>query len=150
MDGFTRNLDQRANAYSLNLYNKNGDGVDLAAVMDYTAPRSLIYLHSYPMYALDSQRYYTFSDGRIVTAMIDPADGQSKAATDNLVAYSADLGCGQLALTVMPAYVTDTFSEDAVNALTEQGIYCVWFSGNQLMHNQADLKLTVNKPYFTE
>ena len=79
--------------------------------------------------------------------MIDPADGQSKAATDNLVSYSEKLGCGQLALAVMPVYVADTFSEEAINALTEDGIYSVWFRGMQLMHNQKDLEVTVNAPY---
>lgn len=150
VDGFTRNLDPRGNAYSLNLFNRSEEGIDLAAVMDYTAPQSLVFLRSYPMYDLAYHRYYSFSDGRIVTAMIDPADGQSKAATDNLVSYSAKLGCGQLALSVMPVYVADTFSEDALNDLTEQGIYSVWFSGKRLMHNQKDLKLTVNTPYYTE
>ena len=149
VDGFTRNLDQRGNSYSLNLFNRYKDGIDLAAVMDYTAPKSLVVMRNYPMYALESKRYYSFSDGRIVTAMIDPADGQSKTATNNLVSYSTNLSCGQLALSVMPVYVADAFSEDALNALTEQGIYSVWFNGKQLMHNQNDLKLTVNDPYYT-
>ena len=150
VDGFTRNLDARNHSYSLNLFNRSGDDIDLAAVMDYTAPKSLVILRNYPMYNLESQRYYSFSSGRIVTSMIDPADGQSKSAMDNLVSYAADLTCGQLALTVMPVYVTDSFSEDALNALTQQGIYSVWFSGKQLMYNQKDLKLTVNDPYFTK
>ena len=149
VDGFTRNLDQRGNSYSLNLFNRYEDGIDLAAVMDYTAPQSLVVMRNYPMYALESNRYYSFSDGRIVTAMIDPVDGQSKTATNNLVSYSANLSCGQLALSVMPVYVADAFSENALNALTEQGIYSVWFNGKQLMHNQNDLKLTVNDPYYT-
>lgn len=149
IDGFTRNLDQRGNSYSLNLFNRYEDGIDLAAVMDYTAPKSLVIMRNYPMYALESKRYYSFSDGRIVTAMIDPVDGQSKTATNNLVSYSANLSCGQLALSVMPIYVADVFSEDALNALTKQNIYSVWFTGKQLMYNQNDLKLTVNDPYYT-
>jgi len=147
VDGFTRNLDQRGNTYSLNLFNRGEEGVDLAAVMDYAGPRSLVFLRGYPMYNRDLQRYYTFENGRIVTAMIDPADGQSKTAAENLVSYSAEMGCGQLALAVMPVYVTDAFSEATVNALTEQGIYSVWFRGKQVVHNQKDLQLTVKEPY---
>ena len=147
VDGFTRNLDQRGNGYSLNLFNRRGDGIDLAAVMEYSSPQSLVFLRSYPMSNLDAHRYYSFADGRIVTSMIDPADGQSKTATDNLVSYSAKLGCGQLALSVMPVYVADAFSEVALNALTEQGIYSVWFSGGQIMYNQQDLAFTVYDPY---
>ena len=150
VDGFGRNLDQRGNSYSLNLFNRREDGIDLAAVMDYSAPKSTVVLRNYPMYGLEAARYYSFSDGRIVTAKIDPADGQSKSATDNLVSYSAGLSCGQLVLSVMPVYVADTFSEEALNALTEQGIYSVWFSGKQIIHNQKDLRLTVNEPYFTK
>lgn len=146
-DGFTRNLDQRGNEYSLNLFNRRGDGIDLAGVMEYSSPQSLVFLRSYPMSNLDAWRYYSFTDGRIVTSMIDPADGQSKAAMDNLVSYSANLGCGQLALSVMPVYVADAFSEDGLNALTEQGIYSVWFSGEQIMYNQQDLSFTVYDPY---
>ncbi len=150
VDGFTRNLDRRENKYSLNLFNRIGSDIELAAVMDYTAPQSLVSLRSYPMSDLDSHRYYSFTDGRIVTSMIDPADGQSKTATDNLVSYSDALGCGQLALSVMPVYVADTFSEDALNALTEQGIYSIWFSGKQLMHNQKDPGITIKDPSYTK
>lgn len=148
LDGFTRNLDSRGGKYSLNLFNKSETGVELAAVMDYTAPQSLVFLRSYPMNDVDSWRYYIFEDGRIVTPMIDIADGQSKTATNNLVSYSDKLSCGQLVLSVMPLYVTDTFSEDALNALTEQGIYSVWFNGKHLMHNQENLELTfINSEY---
>ncbi len=150
VDGFTRNLDQRKNAYSLNLFNKGEDGIDLAAVMDYTAPQSLVFLRSFPMYDLDARRYYSFADGRTVTAMIDPADGQSKTAADNLVSYSDKLSCGRLALTVMPLYVAETLSEDALNALTEQGIYSVWFNGKKVMHNQKDLQITIKDPDYTK
>lgn len=147
-DGFTRNLDKRATAYRVNLFNKNENNVDLAAVMAYTGARSLVNLRSYPMYDVE-KRYYTFADGRVVTAMIDPADGQSKSATDNLLSYSTELSCGQLALAVMPVYVADTLSEEALNALTEQGIFSIWFKEQQLMYNEKGLSLTVNEPYYT-
>lgn len=146
-DGFTRNLDTRGLSYSINVFHMRDNGVDLAAVMDYSAPKSVISLRSYPMHNRDLSRYYTFDSGRIVSAMIDPADGQSKSATEDLVSYSAAHGCGQLALAVMPVFVADAFSEDVLNGLTEQGIYSVWFSGQQLMHNQNDLQVTVNEPY---
>ena len=147
-DGFTRNLDQNGNSYSLNLFNRFDDGIDLAAVMDYSAPKSLVSLRNYPMSGLDTGRYYSFSDGRIVTSMIDPADGQSKSALHNLVSYSESLSCGQLALRLMPVFVADTFSEDALNGLTQQGIYSVWFEGREICHNQPDLKQSPNDPYY--
>ena len=150
VDGFTRNLDQRKTVFSQNIFDKGDDGIDLVAVMDYTAPQSLVFLRSYPMYDLDARRYYSFAGGRTVTAMIDPADGQSKTAADTLVAYSAELSCGEIALRVMPVYVADTLSEDALNALTEQGIYSVWFDGKQIKYNQEDLMITVKDPDYVK
>lgn len=147
VDGFTRNLDLRGNTYRQNLFNLVADGIDLVGVMDYTGPKSLVFLRSYPMYDLAFHRYYCYEDGRIVTAMIDPADGISKSATENLLSYSDSLGCGQLALAVMPVYVADALSEDALNGLTRQGIYSVWFEGTRLLHNQQDLSVSLEEPY---
>ena len=147
VDGFTRNLDLRDNTYRQNLFNLSAEGIDLAGVMDYTGPKSLVFLRSYPMYDLSLHRYYCYEDGRIVTAMVDPADGMSKSATANLVSYSDALGCGRLALAVMPVYVADALSEDALNGLTRQGIYSVWFEGTHLLHNQPDLSVSLEEPY---
>lgn len=147
VDGFTRNLDLRDNTYRQNLFNLSAEGIDLAGVMDYTGPKSLVFLRSYPMYDLSLHRYYCYEDGRIVTATVDPADGMSKSATANLVSYSDSLGCGRLALAVMPVYVADALSEDALNGLTRQGIYSVWFEGTHLLHNQPDLSVSLEEPY---
>lgn len=147
VDGFTRNLDLRDNTYRQNLFNLSAEGIDLAGVMDYTGPKSLVFLRSYPMYDLSFHRYYCYEDGRIVTAMVDPADGMSKSATANLVSYSDSLGCGRLALAVMPVYVADALSEDALNGLTRQGIYSVWFEGTHLLHNQPELSVSLEEPY---
>lgn len=150
VDGFTRNLDRRNLSFSLNLFNKGDNGIDLAAVMDYTAPRTLVFLRSYPMYDLDARRYYSFEGGRTVTAMIDPADGMSKTAADNLVSYSETLTCAELALKMMPVFVADSFAEDVLTALTEQGIHSVYFSGKQIKYTQSDLKITISDKSYTK
>lgn len=146
VDGFTRNLDLRDQAYSLNLFEKGSS----VAVMEYRGGLSCAFLRSYPMYQEDKVRYYTFSDGRTVTALIDPNDGQSKAATDQLVSYSTDLGCAELALSLLPLYVTDSFSEEGINALTDRNIYSIWFVGNELRHNQQELNLTAIESGYTQ
>jgi hypothetical protein len=150
VDGFTRNLDQRNNTYRLNLFHMGENGIDQAGVMDYSGPKSLVFLRSYPMYDESFHRYYCYEDGRIVTAMIDPADGQSKASVAELVSYSAEMGCGRLALTMMDAFVADVFPEDMVKGWAQQGIYSVWFQGIQLLHSQADLSVTPEEPYYSE
>jgi hypothetical protein len=146
-DGFTRNLDRRDNTYRLNLFNLGEDGIDQAGILDYTGPKSLVFLRSYPLYDQALHRYYCYADGRIVTAMIDPADGMSKSSVANLVSYSENLGCGQLALAMMPIFVADDFAEDLLQELTEQDIYSIWFYGNQLRSNQPDISVTLEEPY---
>ena len=48
---------------------------------------------------LNSGNYWHYNeDGEIVNAMIDPADGISKRALNNLVSYSKDYGCAEILL----------------------------------------------------
>ena len=147
VDGFTRNLDRRDNSYVLNLFNLGDAGIDQAGTMEYSGPKSLVFLRAYPMYDQAFHRYYCYADGRIVTAMIDPVDGMSKAALSNLVSYSEDLGCGQLALAMMPVFVADDFDETALQSLVSQNIYSIWFRDHQIHFNQPDLTLSPEDPY---
>lgn len=144
-DGFTRNLDSSGNTYNLNLFHRRGDMVDLAGVMEYTAPSSLIYLRDYPMYDLDARQYYTFSDGRTVTSMVDPADGMCKSALPELVGYSTTRGCAEMLLSLLPVYVTEEFSPQTVNALAQENVHCIWFEGNSLCYNQEHLPIRLNQ-----
>ena len=143
VDGFTRNLDQRNTPYNFNLF----DSGKTAAVMEYHGAISIAFLRSYPMYREDAGRYYTFADGRTVTALIDPGDGQSKTSADQLVSYSKEMGCAELALSMLPVYVTEDFNESLVNELTEKSVYSIWFEGKELYHNQKDLSVTVDAAY---
>lgn len=147
VDGFTRNLDRRDNSYVLNLFNLGDAGIDQAGTIEYSGPMSLVFLRAYPMYDQAFHRYYCYADGRIVTAMIDPVDGMSKAALSNLVSYSEDLGCGQLALAMMPVFVADDFDETALQSLVSQNIYSIWFRDHQIHFNQPDLTLSPEDPY---
>jgi len=143
VDGFTRNLDQRNTAYNFNLF----DSGKRAGVMQYHGGLSIAFLRSYPMHQEDSVRYYTFADGRIVTTMIDPGDGQSKASAQQLVSYSQETGCAELAMSMLPLYVTEDFDEGLINELTEKKIYSIWFEGKELHHNQKDLSVTTEAAY---
>lgn len=143
-DGFTRNLDA-SRSYGFNLFDRQGNEVGLPAVMSYTGPMSIVYLRNYPMSDADRWHYFTFSDGRIATAFVDPADGRDKSAADNLVAYSANVGCGEILLKLSSVYLADTLDEQALWALPEEQIHAVWFDGLVLKHTQADLSLAVTE-----
>ena len=143
VDGFVRNLDQRETVYSYNLFDQ-GKAVGL---MEYRGAASIAFLRSYPVFDEDYGRYYTFADGRTLTSMIDPGDGQSKTAAPQLVSYSTKVGCAELALSMLPLYVTEDFNESLVNELTEKDIYSIWFAGKELRYNQKDLSVTVDAAY---
>lgn len=142
-DGFTRNLDSAGRAYSLNLFDRLGSDIYLPAVMNYDGPCSIVYLRNYPMGNQDRWHYYSFANGRIVTACIDPADGMSKSATDNIVAYSEKNGCAEILLQLTPVYLAEEFSADGLNGLTAKGIHSIWFEDAVLRYNDGSLKLTM-------
>lgn len=125
-DGFTRNLDDRGMAYSLNLFDRQGSSVEIPAVLEYDTPMSLVFLRDYPLSDQDSWHYRAYETGGITSAMADPADGQCKSAVPNLVSYSETLGCAEILLTVAPLYVADSWDQAALEALTARGIDSIW------------------------
>lgn len=142
-DGFTRNLDARGNNYSFNVFDRIGNDIYLPAVLQYDEPMSIVFLRNYPMSARDSGSYYLFSNETIATALIDPADGMSKSATDNLVGYSADATCGEIVLAMAPVFIADSMDVAALNDLTADGIFGIWFDGGKLLYNEEEAKLAM-------
>lgn len=141
-DGFVRNLDSTGQSYSLNLFDRLDNVVNRPVVMDYTGPMSIVSLRNYPMTDADRWHYFSYADGWITTAFVDPRDGMSKSATDNLVAYSENAGCAEIMLKTASVFLADELDEAALEALAEQQIYSVWFEGPVLKHTQESLQLT--------
>lgn len=132
-DGFTRCLDDRGMMYSLNLFNRQEAGIDLPAVLDYLPPMSLVFLRDYPLSDRDSWHYRVYETGEITTAMVDAADGESKAAVPNLVCYSAEQSCAEILLAAIPVYVADQLDENALAALSDMGIESIWPQNGSLI-----------------
>lgn len=141
VDGFSRNLGQSGISYSLNIYDKAPDGVRQAAVMDYDAALSTVSLRAYPASANDALRFYRYQDGSIRSPYLDLADGRCKSALDDLTAYSARCGCGEILLKLLPVFVADSFDEAALTALGREDIQSVWCSGGVLYHTDRSLEL---------
>ena len=137
-DGFTRNLDARGLSYSLNLFNRSGDTVDIPAVLQYDRPISIVFLRNYPLRDADQWHYYGFAEGRILTIFLDAGDGVSKSSLDNLVSYSEGLGCAEVLLKMLPVFVSDSFEENGLAYLARDGVYSVWFEGDTLCYNEPD------------
>ena len=145
-DGYTRNLDSRGNAYSFNLFDRMDNSLYIPAVWQYEAPNSIVFLRNYPMSDRDAVNYYLYEDGSTTHTMVSPADGLCKTATDNLVGYSKDAGCAEIALALAPVFIADQLDAETLNGLTEQGIYSIWFDGDTLLYNDADADITGDSP----
>ena len=142
-DGFNRNLDTRGISYSHNVYDRLDRGVYLPAVYNYENPTSIVVLRNYAMSDMDRWHYFTYSDGTITTTFLDPADGTSKSSTDNLFAYSRDLGCGEILLRTSPVFIAEELNVSKLQNLTGDGIYSIWGEGTDICYNESDANLTV-------
>lgn len=144
-DGFTRNLVESDKPFHMNLFHLEGKDITVPAAMEYTGQTALVFLHSFPLDELDQWSNYVYEDGSIVTAMIDPADGISKSALTEMVSYSKNLGCAEVLLNMIPAFLTEQFDVTSVNALTEKEVFSVWFEKGNLCHNDPLLKAELFK-----
>jgi len=143
-DGFTRNLDTRDRTYLFSLYNRQGTFIDVPAKMYCTEPMAIVFLRNYPMVEADQWHYYAYASGDAVTAMLDPADGMSKSTVNDLVAYSRQQGCAEVLLQTAPIWIAEELRPDALDALTGQGVYAIWFEGDTPQYNDPDLTLWDN------
>ena len=142
-DGFTRNLDDRGTGYSFNLFDRKGNEVNMPAVMTYDRPLAIVSLRSYPMGEQDRWHYYGFSDGEILTVMLDAATGLPVNALENLVCYG-DFTCGEILLRAEKVFVASEFDSEVLAAMAAEEIFSVWFEDWALCYNEEGLTLAEN------
>lgn len=139
-DGFTRNLDERGEPFSFNLFHRQGQDILIPAKIVYDQPMSIVFLRNYPMGQSDRWHYYAYADGGVTSTYLDPTDGMSKSAGENLVCYSKNLGCAEVLLRMAPLYITDTLDTQMISALKQNQIYAIWYEGTTLRYNDTALK----------
>ena len=140
-DGFTRNLDDRGLDYNFNIFDRWEDTISIPACLRYNEPISIVYLRNYPLSEQDRWHYYAMDDGSIATILLDPADGMSRSATDNLVSYAYDMGCAEILMQTAPVFIAHELDEDAITALEDKGIHSIWGEGSVLRYTEADAVL---------
>ena len=148
-DGFTRNLDSRDEMYSINIFNRQGMTVDMPARLSYVGPMNLVCLRNYPMDELDRWHFYAFESGEIVTALLDPADCMSKSCLNDLLAYSHDLGCGEILLSIAPVFIADSFDAQSLEGLTEMGIHSIRCYNDGVVYTEEVASLTILEERYT-
>ncbi len=155
-DGFVRNLggsapegasqetagDTAGDAYVFNIYDRQGTDIFPAAVMRYSGACSIVYLRDYMMNSLDDQHYYELKNGQVRTPYLSLADGLCRSSASNLVCYSREKGCAETLMPMIPIYISDTFSGDAVRAFASDGIYSIYCEDSVICYNEEALTLT--------
>lgn len=140
-DGFTRNLDDRGNSYSFNLFDRVEADIYMPARLNYSMSLSIVYLRNYPLSDQDRWHYFAYDDGEITMVMASPDDGMNRSATDNLVVYASDTGCAEILLKAAPVFFTEELDTATLAEWKTEGIWSIWGDGKSLCYNQKDAAL---------
>lgn len=124
-DGYTRNLDS-AHTFSFNIFDRVENLVFPAAVMDYQGPISMVFLKDYP--TANSDVNYRGREDRFLHLFVDPVDGICRTSVENLVSYSYDMDCADVALAMLPSFVGSNFS-------VPEGVFSVWCEEDLICYN---------------
>ncbi len=146
-DGFTRNLDNRAQDYSVNLFDRQGSDIYMPARLHYNGPMAIVSLRDYPMMDNDRWHYYAYQSGRIVTVFLDPADCKSGSSVDTLVSYSSELGCAEILMQTAGVFTADYF--DAAVLLKADNVSSIWFEDQTLYYTDPTVQLTLETEVIT-
>ena len=92
---------------------------------------------------MDIWRYFVFSNGRIASVYVDPADGTCKSATDSLTCYSKNASCAEMVLSCAPLFLTEELDEAVLIALGAEGVQTIWAEGKELRYTDSTLTLTI-------
>ncbi len=142
-DGFSRGLDRNSGTeYSYNVLDFAGGQAVVAAALKSGGGRSTVFFRTEPITELDALHYYVMETGEVRHPYIDSADGLGRAAVSGLTGYSDSLGCADVMLALLPVYIEEQLDLQALNALTQEGIYAVYCENTEVRYNQKDATLT--------
>ena len=130
-DGYTRNLTSREK-FRFNIFDRVGNLVYPAAVMEYQGPISLVYLKDYPN--ADSDMNYRGRPDYFIHLLVDPVDGMYRTSEENLVSYSYDMSCTDVLLQMLPCFVGGEFS-------VPEGVFSVWCEEDQICYNDEGISV---------
>ena len=131
-DGYTRNLDS-AHTFSFNIFDRVENLVFPAAVMDYQGPISMVFLKDYP--TANSDVNYRGREDRFLHLFVDPVDGICRTSVENLVSYSYDMDCADVALAMLPSFVGSNFS-------VPEGVFSVWCEEDLICYNDETVSFS--------
>ncbi len=141
-NGFTRNLDNSGENYSLNIFDRLDNEIVSAAVMSYSKGESIVSFRAFPISSLDSERCTVYPDGTTVCEYFDLSDGIYKSAVPCLTAYSTEFDCVDIALASIPFFISDEIDTSILKENAKIGIYSIFASNSKLYHTDSNIVLT--------
>ena len=139
-DGFSRNMDAADRRYQLNIFDRVEQSIYQAGVLNYTGALSMVSLRNYPTSSLAVQQYHQWDDGSYTSCHIDPVDGRSKSAINDLISYGKNITCSEILLKLYPVYVTESFDVEALEAIT--GVDTIYCEGRIIYTSSATAEIT--------
>lgn len=130
-DGYTRNLCDLGK-FNFNIFDRVENLIYPAGVMEYQGPVSIVYFKDYPTAASDVN--YRENQDHFVHLFADPADGMYQTSVENLVSYSYDSGCVDVALKMLPSFVGEHFTVPA-------GVYSIWCEDGVIFYNDETISI---------
>ena len=131
-DGYTRNLDSK-NVFSFSIFDRVGRIVHPAGVMQYQGPISIVYLKDYSTGPSDIN--YRVNGDHIVHLFADPADGIYRTSVPNLVSYSYEVGCADVALKMLPTFVGSQFT-------VPEDVFSIWCQNATIYYNDESIQIS--------
>lgn len=129
VDGYTRNLWQGGDSFSMNLFDLQDTTIYPVGTMNYSGPMSIVALRDFPIAGSDAY-YREGANKTILHPYLSLENGMPQASTHALVATSKTLGCADMLLKLQPLYVAEALDTGALTALQKEGMDCVWFENN--------------------
>lgn len=144
-DGYVRNLDKGSGYnYGFNLYDKVGDTVNPAAIMNYSRQISVVNYRSYPMTDLDAPYYTEDADGNTLSKYIG-GNGYPVSATGSLVMFSREKSCAEILASTMEYYLADTLDTTEVENIPD--ISCMYCEDSKVVTNSTDENISFDSFY---
>ena len=130
-DGYTRNL-SNTSSFNFNIFDRVGNTIYPAGVMEYQGPISIVYFKDYSVGNTDVN--YRDNLDHVVHLFADPVDGIYRTATEELVSYSYEEGCADVALKMLPTFLGEGFA-------VPQGVYSIWCEGGMICYNDETVTI---------
>lgn len=138
-DGFCRNLDTSGEEYGYEIYDFDGKTVNTAATVYYSGRKSIVALRSYPLGTSVSDRYFVLKNGEIRNGYFDIHTGKCKTAINDLVSYSDKKGCAEILSEMIPVFIADEFSSEALEKAEQiETVYCL---NGEIHASDKDIKI---------